>query len=99
MNTWRYLWREMLACVLMLLGLFGCLQALGLVGQRQVIAASLVGILGLFIFRGGLSLLKVAVAARIVQSTQERLYPAPAQPIPSNRRVAGLRGPGVAPRA
>lgn len=89
MNTWRYFWREILAVVLMLMGIFGLLQALGLVGQRQVIGASLVGILSIFVFRGGLSLLKVAVAARIVQQTQDRLYPAPAQPLQVNRRLSG----------
>jgi len=92
MNHWRYLWREALAVVFMLMGIFGLVQALGLVAQRQVIGASLVGILGLFVFRGGLSLLKVAMAARIVQQTQDRLYPAPAQPLPSVRRAQGLPG-------
>jgi len=92
MNHWRYFWREALSVVLMLMGIFGLVQALGLVAQRQVIGASVVGVLSLFVFRGGLSLLKVAVAARIVQQTQDRLYPAPAQPLPSVRRSPGLPG-------
>ncbi len=98
MNTWRYFWREGLAVVLMLLGLFGLLQCLGLVSQRQVIGASLVGILSIFVFRGGLSLLKVAIAARIVQQTQDRLYPAPAQPLHVARKGPGQPGPKAGSR-
>ena len=96
MSHWRYFWREALAVVLMLMGSFGLVQALGLVAQRQVIGASVIGVLALFVFRGGLSLLKVAVAARIVQQTQDRLYPAPAQPLMAGKRVPGQSGrPGV----
>ncbi len=89
MNHWRYFWREALAVVFMLAGIFGLIQALSLVAQRQVIGASVVGVFGLFVFRGGLSLLKVAMSARIVQQTQDRLYPAPAQPLPSVKRNTG----------
>ena len=63
--------RELLGWVLMLLGLaffWGCLS---FVNTGQVVEASILAGVGIFVFRGGIHLMKVAVAARIYLKSKE----------------------------
>lgn len=53
-------------------------------------------ILSIFVFRGSIHLLKVALAARICQQVQDRLYPADD---PSRRSVTSRPGGIIAPRS
>jgi hypothetical protein len=62
----RYWFRELMGWSLVGLGLFifyVCFVTL--VVHGQIFEAPLIGVIGIFVFRGGIHLLKVAVAARI----------------------------------
>ena len=84
----RFWVREIAGWALVGLGL--CIFAqcfLWLSGGRYIGAGSWT-LVGVFVFRGGIHLLKVAVAARVCMEANERLQPeAPARPSP--RRVSG----------
>lgn len=76
----RYWVREIAGWLLVLLGLLIFDLAYEFCVKRQVFEAWPVTIIGIFVFRGGIHLLKVAVAARVCQQAQDRLYPASTGP-------------------
>ena len=82
MIRWSGWLREILGWILVLVGLYGFFMALGLIVNRQVIGGTVVGVLSVFMYRSGVGFLKMAVAARICQQAQDRVYPAPARPTP-----------------
>lgn len=45
---------------------------------RKSLEMCLLTVIGVFVFRGGIHLLKVAIAAQVCQQTQDQLYPAAA---------------------
>jgi len=61
----RFWIRELLGWGLMALGLVMFFQAYAMLGQRMVWEAGQWSVVGLVVFRGGIHLLKVAVAARV----------------------------------
>lgn len=71
--------RESAGWVLILLGLACFYWAYTLVENRSILYVWVPTVIGIFVFRGGIHLLKVAVAARVCQQTQDQLYP-PAAP-------------------
>lgn len=81
--------REALGWLLVLAGLYGFFVALGLIVNRQVIGGAALGVLTVFMYRSGVGFLKMAVAARICQQAQDRVYPAPARPGPARQARPG----------
>jgi hypothetical protein len=71
-----YWLRELAGWALLLLGIYVFFLAYSLAVQRALVELWPVTIFGIFIFRGGIHLLKVAIAARSVYETQQHLYPA-----------------------
>jgi hypothetical protein len=69
----RFWWRELAGWALVLLSLYLFFVCYGMLLAGQVISAPPLSIVGIIIFRGGIHLLKVAIAARICWQAQERL--------------------------
>jgi hypothetical protein len=87
----RFWLREIAGWALVALGLLIFLVVYALCTQEQdhhYVEAMTMTVIGIFVFRGGINVLKTAVAARICQQAQDRLYPAPVQPA---RPTAGQR--------
>jgi hypothetical protein len=89
----RFWLRELAGWALVLLGLACFVVVLAFCYLHYIFEAWPLTVIGIFVFRGGIHLLKVAVAARICQQAQDRLYPAPA----ARPLATALRRPGAAP--
>ncbi len=88
----RYWFRETAGWGLVLLGLFIFVLVYGLCTgmPHRYVEAMTMTVIGIFVFRGGINVLKTAVAARVCQQAQDRLYPAPVPPVkatPAQRPV------------
>ncbi len=75
-NVMRFWWRELGGWLLIGLGLlcFGIVWRL--CRQHYVLESVPMTLIGMILFWGGIHLLKVAIAARVCQQAQDRLYPA-----------------------
>jgi hypothetical protein len=73
----RFWWRELAGWFLILLSLYLFFVCYDMLLAGQVISAPPLSIVGIIIFRGGIHLLKVAVAARICWQAQEQLVDGP----------------------
>jgi hypothetical protein len=71
----RFWIRELAGWVLVLLGLAAFGVSFWMLKQHYWIEAGVPSLIGFFVFRGGIHLLKVAVAARICLQAQEKLRP------------------------
>jgi hypothetical protein len=83
-----YWTREIAGWVLIALGLVVFWQVYELATLYKVFEVVILTVVGVFVFRGGIHLLKVAVAARICREAQDRLYPDAAlgaAPLPAAR--------------
>lgn len=70
--------RELAGWMLVGVGLVIFLLVYEFCDKRQIFEAGIFAVVGIFVFRGGIHLLKVAVAARVCQQAQARLTPGPA---------------------
>jgi hypothetical protein len=66
-----YWWREVAGWVLVLLGLFAFWRAYDLLLGKRVFEAGPLVVVGIIVFRGGIHLLKVAVAAQAARAMPE----------------------------
>ena len=91
----RFWIRELAGWILMALGLYVLFIALVFLvnAPPRIIEAGPLTLIGIIVFRGGIHLLKVAVAARVCLQTQERMAAFSREPRASAKRV------GAAPRA
>lgn len=62
--------REIAGWCLVGAAIFLFVVCLSLVGQRKVVEAGIVTAIGIFLFRGGLSLVKMSTAARVLIADQ-----------------------------
>jgi hypothetical protein len=72
--------REVAGWALVLLGVACFGLSIRFLTQHYWIEAGLPSLIGIFLFRGGIHLLKVAVAARVCLQAQEKLRPDSAAP-------------------
>jgi hypothetical protein len=72
-----YWLREIAGWLLTALGVYIFWLAYQLAVYHLFLEVWAITIFGIFIFRGGIHLLKVAIAARICREAQHRVYPAP----------------------
>jgi hypothetical protein len=87
----RFWLRELAGWLLVAVGVFIFLLVFAFLQSKGFVEAAVMTVVGVFVFRGGVHLLKVAVAARVCQQAQDRLYPAPAPVNPANRPAAPTR--------
>jgi hypothetical protein len=85
----RFWWREVAGWLLVLLGLLVFYECFAFVTAHAVFEAGALTVIGVVLFRGGIHLLKVAVAARIATQAQEQ----PAAGRPGVPRPTAVRRP------
>jgi hypothetical protein len=69
----RFWFRELMGWLLVGLGLLVLFVCVALVLEGRILEAGPLSVVGIIVFRGGIHLLKVAVAARICLQARERL--------------------------
>jgi hypothetical protein len=84
--------REVAGWLLVLLGLTIFFVVYRLCLERLIFEGGILAVVGIFVFRGGIHLLKVAIAARVCIQTQQQAYlRKSAEPIVNPRREVPSR--------
>jgi hypothetical protein len=97
----RFWTREVAGWILLALGLYVFYRSYTLLidGHQYQIEGGILTIIGIFLFRGGIHLLKIAVAARACMEAQQRLdrdRVKPGGPLTPSRSLASRRSPPYA---
>jgi predicted branched-subunit amino acid permease len=71
-----YWWRELSGWLLIGLSMLGFVVVYEMGMEHYLAEMWVIAVISLVVFWGGIQLLKVAIAARICQQVQDRLYPA-----------------------
>jgi hypothetical protein len=71
----RFWWRELSGWLLIGLAILGFVLVYEFCNGHFLTEAWVIAVISLVVFWGGIQLLKVAIAARICQQAQDRLYP------------------------
>jgi hypothetical protein len=97
----RYWFREILGWAMIGTGCVIFYEVSGLAfAGRRVCETVVLAMIGIIVFRGGIHLVKVAMAARACERAEDRLYPAPAPPPTTTTRppAPAVGGQGVRDR-
>ena len=99
----RFWTREVAGWILLALGLYVFYSSYTLLvdNHQSQIEGGILTIVGIFLFRGGIQLLKIAVAARVCMEAQQRLDRDRAKPgglVTPSRTFVGRRSPPYAER-
>ena len=86
--------REVAGWVLMVLGLWLFYQSYSLLMNRMIVQSGPVVLMGIVVFRGGIHLLKVAVAARVCQQAPVESRPTAGRPQPARPQRRATVVPG-----
>lgn len=89
----RFWAREVIGWLLVALGLFMLYGTFLMLTQHYILEGAPLTFMGIIVFRGGIHLLKVAVAARVCLQAQAKLE---AEPITPSPLTAAGRRPGHA---
>ena len=98
--TFTYWAREIAGWILVVAGLFAFVMAWGLLMNRRIFEAAPMTFIGFIVFRGGIHILKVAVAAQAARLATDTAQPAarklsrmPTQPIGPTPAKSVMPGP------
>jgi hypothetical protein len=90
----RFWTREVAGWVLLGLGLYVFYRDYQILMEGKIFEGGMLTVMGIFLFRGGIHLIKIAVAARVCMEAQVRLERDRAKPsgmLASSRPLAGRR--------
>lgn len=93
----RFWTREVVGWALVILGLVVFFYSFLMLLQHYILEGGPLTLIGIIIFRGGIHLLKVAVAARVCLQAQDRMEPRPSGTAAKPAASRAVRRPTTGP--